>query len=163
MRSREEDRKLWDDPEFNKWLDESISDAGHIVWDSIPDVGSAWNGRDASKAALDYYCTSCCGSGEEIHTTYHGPDSFERLGNCLACNGDGRTSAALTVAAERLQKEVDRHSEYAYASRQSTSCACCGERKHTPLRVDQMGGYVCLTCIDGKLSDLFAAQGDARL
>lgn len=163
MRDREEDRKRWNDPDFNKWLDEAISDAGHTVWDSIPDLGSAWNGWDAAKAALGYYCPSCSGSGEEIHTTYHGPDSFERLGNCMTCDGDGRTSAALTVAAERLQKEVDRHAEYAYASRQATSCACCGERKHTPLRVDQMGGYVCLTCIDGKLSELFAAQGDARL
>lgn len=163
MRTREEDRQQWSDPDFNEWLDEGISDAGHIVWDAVPDIGSAWNGWDAAKAALGYYCPVCSGSGEEIHTTCHGPESFERLGNCSACNGDGRTSAALSVANERLQKELDRHTEYTYASKQSTGCACCGHKKHTPLRVDQMGGYVCLTCIDRKLSELFSAQGDARL
>ncbi|WP_161893280.1 hypothetical protein [Pseudomonas juntendi] len=106
MRSREQDRQRWNDPDFNKWLDEAISDAGHTVWDSIPDVGSAWNGWDASKAALGYYCPACSGSGEEIHVTYHGPDSFERLGHCTVCNGDGRTSAALAVASERLVSET---------------------------------------------------------
>ena len=106
MRSREQDRQQWQDPDFNKWLDEVISDAGHIVWDAIPDVGSAWNGWDAAKAALGYYCPACNGSGEEIHATYHGPDSFERLGHCTACNGDGRTSAALSVASERLVSET---------------------------------------------------------
>lgn len=40
---------------------------------------------------------------------------------------------------------------YVYASKQATSCAGCGDYKHTPLRVDWMGGYVCLTCIDKEL------------
>ena len=106
MRSREQDRQQWQDPDFNKWLDDAISDAGHIVWDAIPDVGSAWNGWDAAKAALGYYCPACNGSGEEIHATYHGPDSFERLGHCTVCNGDGRTSAALAVTSERLVSET---------------------------------------------------------
>lgn len=35
---------------------------------------------------------------------------------------------------------------------QETNCARCGLKKHTPLRVDRMGGYVCLTCIDSALS-----------
>ncbi|WP_418135522.1 hypothetical protein [Agrobacterium sp. El2ro-1b] len=35
---------------------------------------------------------------------------------------------------------------------QETNCAKCGLKKHTPLRVDRMGGYVCLTCIDIALS-----------
>lgn len=30
----------------------------------------------------------------------------------------------------------------------STTCASCGELKVTPLRRDEMGGYVCLTCIE---------------
>lgn len=38
-----------------------------------------------------------------------------------------------------------------YESTQATNCAVCGERKHTPLRRDEMGGYVCLTCIDKEL------------
>lgn len=52
---------------------------------------------------------------------------------------------------------------YAYASKQATTCASCGKHKHTPLRIDAMGGYVCLTCIDQKLSALlneFGYQGE---
>jgi hypothetical protein len=41
---------------------------------------------------------------------------------------------------------------YTYASTQSTICAGCGKDKHTPLRNDDMGGYVCLTCIDRELA-----------
>lgn len=44
--------------------------------------------------------------------------------------------------------------DYTYASKQATCCAVCHERKHTPLRNDTMGGYVCLTCIDKELSRL---------
>ncbi|KWC56526.1 hypothetical protein WL53_16260 [Burkholderia ubonensis] len=40
---------------------------------------------------------------------------------------------------------------HTYASTQATNCARCGEHKHTPLRIDWMGGYVCLTCIDREL------------
>lgn len=52
---------------------------------------------------------------------------------------------------------------YAYASRQATTCAGCGERKHTPLRIDAMGGYVCLTCIDQKLGSLLGEFGYSSL
>jgi hypothetical protein len=41
-----------------------------------------------------------------------------------------------------------------YSSTQATECAGCGQRKHTPLRRDEMGGYVCLTCIDQRLDEL---------
>jgi hypothetical protein len=44
--------------------------------------------------------------------------------------------------------------EFTYASKQATACAVCGDRKHTPLRNDAMGGYVCLTCIDHELTRL---------
>ncbi len=50
--------------------------------------------------------------------------------------------------------------DYTYASRQATSCAGCGLRKHTPLRNDEMGGYVCLTCIDKELIKL---QGTTQM
>lgn len=49
-------------------------------------------------------------------------------------------------------------SEYTYASKHATSCAGCGIRKHTPLRVDEMDGHVCLTCIDNKLEELFSGE-----
>lgn len=48
---------------------------------------------------------------------------------------------------------------YAYASKQATNCAGCGKHKHTPLRIDAMGGHVCLTCIDHKLGALLGEFG----
>jgi hypothetical protein len=39
---------------------------------------------------------------------------------------------------------------------QATKCAACGEVKPTPLRRDEMGGYICLSCIDANLT----AQSD---
>lgn len=43
--------------------------------------------------------------------------------------------------------------EYTYKSTQQTECDGCGNLKHTPLRRDEMGGYVCLTCIDKQLDN----------
>jgi hypothetical protein len=48
---------------------------------------------------------------------------------------------------------------YTYASTQATKCAGCLQHKHTPLRIDSMGGYVCLTCIDRKLGALLGEFG----
>lgn len=39
---------------------------------------------------------------------------------------------------------------YTYASRQATMCAGCGKHKHTPLRIDAMGGYVCLFALESQ-------------
>ena len=53
-----------------------------------------------------------------------------------------------------------------YSSTQATNCASCGEHKHTPLRIDAMGGYVCLTCIDKKLGGMlgeFGYEPDAEI
>jgi hypothetical protein len=55
-------------------------------------------------------------------------------------------------------KALDKQ-EPTYTSTQATNCAGCGEHKHTPLRIDAMGGYVCLTCIDKKLSSLLGEFG----
>jgi hypothetical protein len=48
---------------------------------------------------------------------------------------------------------------YTYSSTQATVCAGCLKHKHTPLRIDAMGGYVCLTCIDQKLGSLLGEFG----
>jgi hypothetical protein len=48
--------------------------------------------------------------------------------------------------------------ELTYSSVQHTCCAVCGQDKHTPLRRDEMGGYVCLTCIDHRLDEVEAAE-----
>ena len=58
----------------------------------------------------------------------------------------------------RPQQQDGEH-PYTYASTQATNCAGCGEYKHTPLRIDAMGGYVCLTCIDSKLGSLLGEFG----
>jgi hypothetical protein len=57
------------------------------------------------------------------------------------------------------QPAVQEPVAHTYASTQATMCACCGEHKHTPLRIDKMGGYVCLTCIDKKLESLLGEFG----
>jgi hypothetical protein len=67
------------------------------------------------------------------------------------CGSD--SSAVLGVAAQASQHP------YTYASTQATNCAGCGKYKHTPLRIDAMGGYVCLTCIDQKLGALLGEFG----
>ncbi|WCU04767.1 hypothetical protein O0072_18110 [Pseudomonas aeruginosa] len=82
-----------------------------------------------------------------------------------ASKGDAARHAACGMEMEiqelrekvaELQKEL--RSRWTYASTQATNCAGCGEHKHTPLRVDWMGGYVCLTCIDKKLEELHDDQ-----
>lgn len=65
--------------------------------------------------------------------------------------------AARTVADAPAEPEY----EYTYASSQATKCAGCGHHKHTPLRIDAMGGYVCLTCIGNKLGSLLGEFGHA--
>ncbi len=66
------------------------------------------------------------------------------------------TSASAPPSSRRLQPKQE---QYTYASTQATMCACCGKHKHTPLRIDAMGGYVCLTCIDQKLGSLLGEFG----
>ncbi|ARL36038.1 hypothetical protein [Burkholderia pseudomallei] len=51
---------------------------------------------------------------------------------------------------------------FTYATKQATACASCGEYKHTPLRIDRMGGYVCLTCIDRELERPVTLADDQR-
>lgn len=63
-------------------------------------------------------------------------------------------------AAHKLITEALAEPEaYTYKSTQSTNCAGCGQDKHTPLRIDAMGGYVCLTCIDQKLGSILGEFG----
>ncbi|AOJ07623.1 hypothetical protein [Burkholderia mayonis] len=53
---------------------------------------------------------------------------------------------------------ADARQPHTYASTQATNCARCGEHKHTPLRIDWMGGYVCLTCVDRELESRVPAD-----
>ncbi|KSQ09329.1 hypothetical protein [Pseudomonas aeruginosa] len=72
------------------------------------------------------------------------------------CGGMEMEIQELREKVTELQKKL--RSRWTYASTQATNCAGCGEHKHTPLRVDWMGGYVCLTCIDKKLEELHDDQ-----
>ena len=42
---READRQRFPDPDFNRWLDEGVSDY-HTVWDAVGDIAAAWAGWD---------------------------------------------------------------------------------------------------------------------
>jgi hypothetical protein len=84
-------------------------------------------------------CNGCAGTGWRLSGD-----------ECSQCSATGKLYAAPA------------HSEkYTYSSRQETECAGCRVRKHTPLRVDEMGGYVCLTCIDKKLTEFYDAPAPA--
>lgn len=77
-----------------------------------------------------------------------------------------RTNAAdldrmdmLPMLAGHLRNAADAIDAHRAQPAQATTCAGCGEHKATPLRIDAMGGYVCLTCIDQKLSSLLGEFG----
>lgn len=67
-----------------------------------------------------------------------------------------RWAVALAAAPQPQAPAQEGHS---YSSTQATNCAQCGQHKHTPLRIDAMGGYVCLTCIDQTLGSLLGEFG----
>lgn len=63
---------------------------------------------------------------------------------------EGREAIARAIIAAEKRGADAAIAALTYSSTQSTKCVC-GEVKHTPLRRDEMGGYVCLTCIDKRL------------
>lgn len=79
----------------------------------------------------------------------------------------------MSIESERYHKRIDELdtirtdnsqtlANVTYVSSQHTKCAVCSEDKHTPLLRDEMGGYVCLTCIDKQL-DTLESQRDRLL
>jgi len=85
----------------------------------------------------DSYCLYFC--GEYVDTQSQLPD-------------------AKYVAARHFANRVAACKPFTYSTMQATNCAGCGQHKHTPLRIDAMGGYVCLTCIDKRLEGLLAEE-----
>lgn len=78
---------------------------------------------------------------------------LERItGACSDATQMARAEAFDAVA------DAERGLGFTYSSKQATNCAGCGKHEHTPLRVDEMGGYVCLTCIDKRLGILLAEE-----
>lgn len=105
----------------------------------------------------DVYATSR-GDGE-------GGNEYFRTFRCCECGvqNNFKTSEASPVWDRTNRKEGDNRGDpangFTYSSKQATECAVCGERKHTPLRNDAMGGYVCLTCISNELLRLQENDG----
>jgi len=62
IKDREADRKRFSDEGFNRWLDESISDSGHTVYDLVENVCDAWHGWENSQ----YYRPAKTLTDEEI-------------------------------------------------------------------------------------------------
>lgn len=78
--------------------------------------------------------------------------------SCGACDGCAN-GCKLDRESPQVEPAAPHQGEaFTYSSKQETNCAGCGVRKHTPLRVDDMGGYVCLTCIDNRLGELLEAE-----
>lgn len=75
-------------------------------------------------------------------------EHYER--NVMLKQGSGMTQGQMTGAL-MLWCWLERQGYAVSKTGQQTKCAVCLGLKHTPLRVDHMGGYVCLTCIDKEL------------
>lgn len=107
----------------------------------------------------------CEGSNPRIGTNSgHGHVWKRPDGRRMRCGGPGMCSEC-SADALLLPKPADTATVKAMATElqalrsavvepQATKCAGCGEHKSTPLRRDDMGGYVCLTCIDAELTAL---------
>lgn len=83
------------------------------------------------------------------------------LGTCdvpppgwVCSRGKGHEGPCAASQAPVQQKKEN----FTYSSNQATNCAGCSNHKHTPLRVDAMGGYVCLTCIYNELDRLLIEE-----
>lgn len=58
--------------------------------------------------------------------------------------------------AEKAERELSAHVKV-------ETCASCGLRKPTPYRRDDMGGYVCLTCVETRLNKAEACCAEMRV
>lgn len=59
------------------------------------------------------------------------------------------------LRADQVDAELERlRHEFSVAQQQGTACAGCGVFKHTPVRRDSMGGYVCGGCLERELDRL---------
>jgi hypothetical protein len=66
LKDREADRKRFSDEGFNRWLDESISDSGHTVYDLVENICEAWHGWENSQ----YYRPAKTLTDEEIREVW---------------------------------------------------------------------------------------------
>lgn len=96
-------------------------------------------------------------------------DVGTRLEGVLSCEAIVEDAAAamdllakrVAVAEQERNEAVTELKSARFRHEQTARCAGCGERKHTPLRIDAMGGYVCMTCIDQRLVELLDKEEEA--
>ena len=100
----------------------------------------------------DYRTIDATATSEPLYAIAQ-PVHSAPCGGCGEASPDNRCMGCQHVFFPTAQP-VQPAANYTYASTQQTNCAECGLLKHTPLRVDRMEGYVCLTCIDKKLESL---------
>ncbi len=73
-----------------------------------------------------------------------------------------QVATATTPRELAISKERDALSRLLDAHVSRKLCACCGESKPLPYRRDDLGGYVCLTCVEKRLDALINGVADAR-
>lgn len=141
---------------------------------AVPDAGEALD------AAIEWISNVPHGDNcylDDSHPSYPGQCHCgkDSILSYLLDVSDGQPAAALQDVPLEIQQalsKVDMFDLYeespaaegakepTYSSTQATKCAGCGQHKHTPLRIDAMGGYVCLTCIDKELERLLAHSAE---
>ena len=106
-----------------------------------------------------YLIDTLAGAAAKIGSTPASKKINELIVELLPPNDESIADALredLTNTKSLLAAEKEKTEGVTYISKQHTVCASCNEDKHTPLRVDFMDGYVCLTCIDLELERLYA-------
>ena len=102
VKDREADRLRFSDEPFNRWLDESISDSGHTVYDLVENVCEAWHGWENSQ----YYTHPV----KELHLSFQ---KSKQTGELLAVTYTDDEHRIVEVLWERPPaKEQDTDCQY---------------------------------------------------
>lgn len=139
-----------------------IRDIGGEDWGSRMEQAKAWeavfdaamlNGFRAEAGSHGCTATLVCAWIADLRAKLAAYELAARQNAQCATDERDRLSARVV----ELERERD---AYTYKSGQATNCAVCGKLKHTPLRRDHMGGYVCLTCIDAEMDKALACVAE---
>ena len=135
------------------------------LFDATPSVAPepvAWEGGEGWESLAWELCADENGEDACNELIWEGGPIPEPWGDrWMKYEGEAKRLIALVHkhAAHPPRAPLTDEHPYTYTSTQATNCAGCGEYKHTPLRIDAMGGYVCLTCIDKKLGTVLGEFG----
>jgi hypothetical protein len=106
--------------------------------------------RDACHKCWDDFTATVCSVLPELKNAplFQQADSIV----FVATNRDMLAASLLGMQEERdhLQRLLNAHTK-------TQTCAHCGQVKPTPYRRDDLGGYVCLTCVERYLDDALDA------